>query len=474
MVLDKKQQQQLYTGDSVKGTTGSVTFHLGKRFKRHCDYNDSLFDDKLWPLLNQSKTKQPKSAYYTGDGHIVVDSLGCSRLKKLPPIAMAPVCSPPVGVKSIHNKRRLIGEPIIVKLLLPLPLLLLQVLILFGDCTTLRSVGAQPPSPPPPPPVRSAPVAGTSVMVAAKRDLLLQVDGHFNFIDPVCQWKTGSDQIELLVMTLKCDAKPMIRMFENLMPYFNGPKQLRTLGDLSKLVDISTNPKWLEVWQEYLSLDSMIDYFYNEVMYILSRRDFCTYTNVYKLSQLRRFALGSRLLSHAYDLITINYHSICLIKALTKLPRVPYLVREVVDIYIGGVDKPPVLDLNQSPSFSADKQDEDTTNNNDEDDDNDDAGEFKFNVNTAVANNGQLKDVISLLLLIPFGPQTDQNSRVDAFKSACKEFLIEIDERWQSMEMMSKMLSTEGNGIERFNNYVMRTLIPTKHADVCSQLSAIS
>lgn len=344
-------------------------------------------------------------------------------------------------------------------------------LLLVGSCMTLHFVaaaaGAQPPQPPPlPPPVRSASGLPPSAAITekAKRELLVPVDGRFEFVDSSCKWKNGSDQVELLVMTLKCDAKPMMRMFESLMPHFNGPKLLRTLNDLFRISDqnpnmingLSLSQSGIETWNELLNLDCMIDHFYTEAMYILSRRDFCTYPTVLRLSYLKSFVLGSRLLSYAYDLISINYHSICLVKALSKLPKVPYLVREVVNIYINGVDKP-LQDLNQAPTaFDSN------------------AGEFKFNLETAIARNGPLRDVTSLLLVFSFNSQNDPDSAVEAFKSSCKEFLMELDERWQSMEMMSKMLSTEGNGIERFTNYVMRTLIPTKHADVCSQLCAVS
>lgn len=346
--------------------------------------------------------------------------------------------------------------------------LMLLMLLMAGSCMTLHFVaGAQPPQPPPlPPPVRSASGLPLRAVITeeAKRELLVPVDGRFEFVDPSCKWKNGSDQVELLVMTLKCDAKPMMRMFESFMPHFNGPKHLRTLNDLlrisggsSNIINgLNLNQAGMESWNELLNLDCMIDHFYAEAMYILSRRDFCTYPTVLRLSYLKSFVLGSRLLSYAYDLISINYHSICLVKALSKLPKVPYLVRDVVNIYIEGVDKP-VQDLNQSPTaFDSN------------------AGEFKFNVETAIARNGPLRDVTSLLLVFSFNQQSDPDSAVEAFKSSCKEFLIELDERWQSMEMMSKMLSTEGNGIERFTNYVMRTLIPTKHADVCSQLCAVS
>lgn len=468
LVFDKKQHDTSRT----TGRSNSVTFHITESFQSlpaaaaavvvvGNDNRRSMLDKQ-----QQVKTKR-QSTTNTGGGHVVVVGAGVvagRHLKKKLPQAFAGAAGQvesEIGI-GYPPKRAAIK---IDKLTLPL------LLLLANCCMTLHfAAGAQPPPPlPAVAPVRSVALlpASGSILAAAKSQLLIPVGGQFNFIDSTCKWKNQSDQIELLVMILKCDARPMMRMFENFTAYFNGPTQLRTFNDLMKLSSdqlgekhdgdgINFTQSAIEAWYELMNLDSMVQHFFIEAMYVLSRRDFCTYPTVLRLSQLKSFVLGSRLLSYAYDLISINYHSICLIKALSKLPKVPYLVRDVVNIYIDGVDKP-VQDLNQSPTgFDSN------------------GAELKFDVEAAIAKNGPLKDVTSLLLMFPFNLQNEPDKAVDAFKDACKEFLIELDERWQSMEMMSKMLSTDGNGIERFNNYVMRTLVPTKHADVCSQLCAVS
>lgn len=484
LVFDKKQHDTSRT----TGKGNSVTFHITESFQSlpgaiavvvvvGNDNRRSMFEtSNMLDKQQQVKTKR-QSTTNTGGGHVV--ALAGRHLKKLSqPFANAGQVEPEIGIG--YPPKRIARAIRIDKLTLPLSLPLIPVLVLLlsllaNCCMTLHSIAgmqsssSSPPQSPPLPaaPVRSAALTYTSesILAAAKSQLLIPVGGQLNFIDSSCKWSDRSDQVELLVMILKCDARPMIRMFEDLMFQFGGPKQLRTFNDLLQLSSkqlgeekgIVFTQSSLGTWFDLMAFDSTVNHFFNEAMYILSRRDFCTYQTVLRLSQLKLHVLGSRLLSYAYDLISINYHSICLAKALSKLPKVPYLVRDVVNIYIDGVDKP-VHDLNQSPlSFDSSGNDE-----------------FKFNVEAAIAKNGPLKSVTSLLLLFPFNVQNDTDRAVEAFKNACKDFLIELDERWQSMEMMSKMLSTDGNGIERFNNYVMRTLVPTKHADVCSQLCAVS
>lgn len=274
------------------------------------------------------------------------------------------------------------------------------------------------------------------------------------FIDPTCQWTRDElNEVEWLLMTLKCDVTAMLRIFEKLLTKFKGIKTLRTHYDLYFINGVSKTPEAMDIWREYLSLDSFVEHFYSEATFALDRKDFCTYPTISRLSQLKNYVMGSRLLSKAYDLITIEYHSACLIKTLEKLPAIPYLVKDVVDIYVDGVGQP-VAELNKaSGSFAGEQIDE-----------------FTFNVEEAIAKNGHLKDVVALTIALPMNVEPEDGA--EEFKQQCKVFFIELEERWQSMEMMSKMLATEGNGIQMFNNYVLRLLIPTKYADACSQLSS--
>lgn len=266
--------------------------------------------------------------------------------------------------------------------------------------------------------------------------------------------------VEWLLMTLQCDLKPLIKSFEHFLPLFNGPTELLTARDLNSIVGLEkeiNTERSIEIWREYLSFDSLINYFYSEGMEALRHGDFCTFPTIYRLGQLRSHVLGSKLLSDVYDLIAIQLHQNCLIKALSKLPLVPYLVRDVVNIYMDGINTMQDLSSHNSqfkqPKLSDLEQ----------------SGDFNFDAEEAIAKNGPLSVVVQLSISLPISFSSGGEK---AFKKECKSFLMELEERWQSMEMMNKMLSTDTNGIQRFNNYVMRLLIPTKYADACSKLSA--
>lgn len=285
------------------------------------------------------------------------------------------------------------------------------------------------------------------------------------------QSDTRIGEIEWLLMILQCDGKPMIKLFETFLPLYNGPEKLTTPNELFELATLSSggggsrlellnSRDKLEKWRELLVIESLINHFYAEAMQALSRSDFCTYPTISRLGKLKSYVLGSKTLGYAYDLIAIQLHTNCLIKTLNKLPQVPYLVKDIVDTYMNGVDnlvQPP----NNNKSFN---------NYNNSDDESDDG--FAFDADEAIARNGPLSLVVQLSLSLPisFG----LNHSEEQFKEECKNFLIELEERWQTMEMMSKMLSTDFNGIQRFNNYVMRLLVPTKYADACSKLSSRS
>lgn len=207
----------------------------------------------------------------------------------------------------------------------------------------------------------------------------------------------------------------------------------------------------LEMRREFEIIRKKISYFGASGRSALESREFCTFPVINRLKELKNMAEESRstLLTLAYDMVAIEYHKACLLDAIRNLPQVPYLVRDVVKIYIDGADKR-LPDLNGDPSLDDDEDME------------------PFDVDRALAKNGSLRTVVGLLLVMP------HNSRdnVAEFKLKCKKFLIDIEQRWQSMEMMNSMLANEGNGISRMNNYIMRKLTPTKYADICSQLVA--
>lgn len=262
--------------------------------------------------------------------------------------------------------------------------------------------------------------------------------------------------IEWLLMILECDLKPMIKKFELFLPLYNGPKELSTPDQLNnKTIGLQLGADKLEVWRELLNIEGLVNYFYMEAMQILSRSDFCTYPTISRLGQLKHIVLGSKTLSYTYDLIAIKLHTNCLIKTLNKLPQVPYLVKDVVDTYLNGIDN--TIRFKSNKPFGLVDHDEHI------------GGDFVFDANEAIAKNGPLKNVVQLSLS-GFGVINSEKQFIDE----CKEFLIDFEERWQTMEMMSKMLSTDYNGIQRFNNYVIRLLISTKYADACSGLSSVS
>lgn len=278
----------------------------------------------------------------------------------------------------------------------------------------------------------------------------------------VCRYdQTQVDELpnvaEWLVMIYMCDALPMFHIFESFLP-----RGLANQLDLQES-GVDKSPASMAIWNEYLSLYSLVNHFQAEMLYVLDRRDFCTYQTISRLSQLRSFVLGSKLLSATYDLITIQYHSACLIKTLGKLPQVPFLIKDVVDIYLKGADKT-MPDLNMSQEENKLDNVQRRAAGHEE--------EFEFNAEEAIGRNGPLSTVVTLFISLPFS--FDAQLAAKAFKDSCRNFLIELEDRWQTMEMMGKMLSTDENGIERFNNYVIRILAPTRYADACSQLSAIS
>lgn len=210
---------------------------------------------------------------------------------------------------------------------------------------------------------------------------------------------------------------------------------------------------------EFARFNLRIDAFVQEAINVLELKDFCTYSVISRLGWLKELIQDSRLLSEAYDLVAIEYHSYCLMEMIAKMPPVPSLVREVVKAYIDGTENT-VPDLNVVPDVG----DGSVASS---------SGSTRvfgpFNVNQAINRNGPLKHVLGLTLA---GANQDADAGVRQFNKLCREFLIEIENRWQSMEMMNIMVARDSNGIKQLNNYVVHRLSQTKFADICSRLGA--
>lgn len=278
--------------------------------------------------------------------------------------------------------------------------------------------------------------------------------------ESACKWNQEEPpgEVERILLNLRCNIAPTFSRFRQLMSVQpNGlNRHIHTPDDMVAMDSMDKSEESLRIWREYLSFESLVDHFYVEAMQIFGLKEFCVYANFARMAALKNRSLGSVLLSYTYDLLAIEYHRSCLLSSFNKMPKVPYLVRDIVDIYIEGADHA-VADLQAGPTPPVTMLAFDESNPID-----------LFDVQEAIYKNGPLKDVCGLLLTA--GPNGSSHCEQD-FKQACKNFVIETSENLQWMEMMSKMVSTHGNVIEKFNNFVMRSLLSTKYADICSQLS---
>lgn len=276
-----------------------------------------------------------------------------------------------------------------------------------------------------------------------------------SFIDPRdCQWtesKRSPSEVELLIMTLRCDIKPLIEILLDLeSKMFGRNHRVTTAGELSRFFG---NDQHEYIWREFLILHERADFLYEEAMFVLRRKQFCTYSNIARLQKLKIYLMISPLLMNLYDVVSIEFHQSCLIHSLYKLPQVPHVVKSVVGVYVGGQDKP-VAGLLEGQDFPLNKL-------------NPVRGDGDgFNIDRAIKKSGQLNEVLMLNLDL----SVETSNLEKRFRDACKDFLVELEERWQSMDMMNNMISTDANGIMRYNNYVLRMLNPTKYADICTRL----
>lgn len=241
---------------------------------------------------------------------------------------------------------------------------------------------------------------------------------------------------DTLIM-LKCVVVPLYDRYLSI--YHNGEPAASIGGDNKVASDLN-------------HMNQVIDRFVNKALIVLNLREFCAFSTFFKLSELKELAGDNQLLTIAYDLVAIELHSSCIEQTIAKLPSVPHLVRDIVKIYIDGADKP-LPDLN-APALIDMDLDDDTP----------------FDADAAIQKNGSLEQVVGLSLTM-FDSSGNNSNTAQEFRTTCKNFLIAIEQRWDTMEMMNTMVATDGNAIKQMNNFALRALAPTKFADACSKIS---
>lgn len=267
-----------------------------------------------------------------------------------------------------------------------------------------------------------------------------------------CSDSRRANDVERLLCMLVYDLKPLV---DNYIEAF-APNQ-------------SHDPKV----KRLIEMSGKVEKFAQEAFSILDRREFCTYALMIQTRDLKNELTGSsdnqlqHLLLVAFDMVAIELHKSCLLNTIEKLPQVPFNIRDIVQIYIDGVDTS-IIDLNSDPQQQQQKHQGYEKFSLDRFNSNDDDG--AFNIDEAIARNGPLDQVMSLSLWMPLGAGGDSSDRPQVFIRECRNFFQEISDRWTTMDIMNMMLDTEGNSIKRLNNFIMRRLTPTKYADICSQI----
>lgn len=264
-------------------------------------------------------------------------------------------------------------------------------------------------------------------------------------------YEEGSSTGEVIkyLSILRCDLKPLIKMFSVLLKSLQ-PAASTGGGDHDPgvvVANLMSSPIEDELRREYSNFYQSVDEYTREAMFMLSQRDFCTFTTIARFSKLAHLTRDSKLLKLLNDLVITDYHSSCLMSTIEKLPGVPYVVKDVVKIYIDGVEDTRKPDLNDPSYLEMD------------------AG---FDIDEAIRREGSIDQVASLMLTIP--SRVQGGSLKDLFRSECRELLMKLEQQWQPMEMMNQMLATESNTILQLNNLIMHSIIPQKYAQICSQL----
>lgn len=263
-------------------------------------------------------------------------------------------------------------------------------------------------------------------------------------------------QVVSYLLKLRCDLKQIIRQFSVLLRLLDQTTATKSLEDersisfwliVPSVEAMDCSDEALATWSEYSKFYNFVDAFVREAMSLINQRDFCTYSTIAKFAKLKNWTRGSRLLALASDLVITDYHRSCLKSTIEKLPEVPYVVKDIVKMYIDGVEDTRKPDLNDPAYLEID------------------AG---FDIDFAIAREGSIDQVASLMLTIP--SQAQGGSFKELFRSECRDLLMKLEEQWQPMEMMNQMLATESNAILQLNNLIMHSIIPQKYAQICSQL----
>lgn len=276
------------------------------------------------------------------------------------------------------------------------------------------------------------------------------------FIEPEgCQWKETNrapTEVEQLIMTMKCDVRPLVGTLLELLSKFTKPsRKLNSAADVNR----AFGNEGSMIWNEFFNIMDRANLLYDEAFYVLKRQEFCTFSTITRLKNIRAYLLGSSVLMDIYEAMSIQFHQNCLVQTLEKLPKIPQLVRDVVTTYIEGDDMYMTdwLEGRAEPLNKLGYVRDD---------------ESGFDLNRAIAKVGPLSKVVRLNMDLNLS--SDLLHSEERFRIACRSFLVEFEDRWQSMEMMNMMISNEINGIKRYNNYILRMLNLTKYADICSRL----
>lgn len=266
--------------------------------------------------------------------------------------------------------------------------------------------------------------------------------------------KPPTNEVVKHLLILKCDIKPLIKLFATLLrrldsssPITATLEQEMDFTKLTNLAGMDSSTSSAEIWRQYSILYRAVDGYADRAIHLMNLRDFCSFTTISDFSNLGRLTQGSKLLELLNDLVITDYHSHCLVATVKSLPEVPYVVKDVVKIYIEGIEDTRKPDLNDPAYLEMGPG---------------------FDIEAAVRREGPLDQVASLMLTMT------GDSLKDRFVSSCQSLLMNLEQQWQPMEMMNRMLATDSNTILQLNNLVMHSLIVQRYAQICSKLIEIA
>lgn len=280
--------------------------------------------------------------------------------------------------------------------------------------------------------------------------------------------RTLKSEAESLLLLLKCDIKPIYKLYE---AAYGSHATLTSDSDAfgsgtRRKQDLQHAPNGSE-------LANMVEHVHEFASAFAEANEFgssssshdkvaaeaaCSQTTIERLVRLRNIAIqsSSKLLMTIFDLISIDAHRACLDKTISSMPKVPFLVKDVVKIYIDGIG-------NKVRKTSV------VYRNLLEYDDDDDDGE-QFNVDKAISENGALESVVGLVLMFLNQSKSDAELASD-FRFECNKLQSSTRASLRQLESMGSLLDTSGNAIKLVNEYAIRALAPTKFAKICAQIS---